>query len=156
MKILVTSDTHNDFEALNKVVLANSDAKLIIHLGDGSRDIEKIKELYQDKIILSVRGNCDSDLNIPPIIEYNIKKKKLFLTHGNLFNVKNDMTYIITHVKENKFDILLFGHTHKPFISNENGILVMNPGSLKGDSGTYGTLDIRSNNIVADIVRTNL
>ena len=153
MKILVTSDTHNDFKALNKAVDDNPMAKLIIHLGDGLNDIKKIKKAYRDKIILAVKGNCDLNLNVPLMISYSIKKKRLFLTHGNLFNVKKDLSYIINHALENNFNILLFGHTHIPHIENKDGLMVMNPGSLKTQGGTYGILEILNKKINGDIFK---
>lgn len=152
MRILVVSDTHNDIESLKKVIESQNTAKLIIHLGDGIKDLDEIKNLNKEKIILKVRGNCDSDLSVPASLQYNIKKKRMFLTHGNLFNVKKDLSYITTHAIENHFDILLFGHTHTPFISKENGLLIMNPGSLRGENGTYGIIDINSKGVFGNIV----
>ena len=152
MRILVVSDTHNDIESLNKVIESQNTANLIIHLGDGIKDLDEIKNLNKEKIVLKVRGNCDSDLSVPSSMQYNVKKKRMFLTHGNLFNVKKDLSYITTHAIENNFDILLFGHTHKPFISEEDGLLIMNPGSLKGENGSYGTIDINSKGVFGNIV----
>ncbi len=48
--------------------------------------------------------------------------------------------------------VLLFGHTHNAVTEYEDGLYIMNPGSLSGSTGTYGTLDIVPAGIVTNIV----
>ncbi len=73
------------------------------------------------------------------------------LCHGHTFNVK--MTYItLAHEAKNRgVDIALFGHTHEPYISLENGVYLMNPGSAA--NGSYGIIDINDKEIICENVR---
>ena len=49
--------------------------------------------------------------------------------------------------------MLLYGHTHNAFTDYEEGLYMMNPGSLNGWQATYGTLDITPQGIVTNIVK---
>ena len=55
--------------------------------------------------------------------------------------------------REQKADILLFGHTHNAMTDYDDGLYVMNPGSLRGAYATYGILDITEAGIVTNIVK---
>lgn len=52
MKIIVMSDSHNNYFALNKIV-QDFYADLYIHLGDGERELNRIYTQYPDKKIYS-------------------------------------------------------------------------------------------------------
>ena len=54
-------------------------------------------------------------------------------------------------------DVLLSGHSHKPRISKENGILRVNPGHLKdedkkGSPASYSQIEVDRNSIQVRIV----
>jgi hypothetical protein len=85
------------------------------------------------------------------IIEIN--KRKIGLMHGQggaaetLQSVKTEFSA--------RVDVALFGHTHKTFLSRENGTLFFNPGSLhNGREGcnTYGILHLDSEEPWGEIV----
>lgn len=46
---------------------------------------------------------------------------------------------------------MLFGHTHQPLTEYDDGLYMLNPGSLHG-GGTYGVLDITAAGVVMNIV----
>lgn len=52
--------------------------------------------------------------------------------------------------RERQADLLLFGHTHQPLTDYEDGLYLMNPGSL-GYGGTYGYVDITPAGIVTNL-----
>ena len=58
----------------------------------------------------------------------------------------------LSAARRSKADVLLFGHTHVPLAEYRDGVYLLNPGSLNGSFGTYGTLDITSAGIVTNIV----
>lgn len=147
MKILVVSDTHGDFKNLYKVVKSEPDVDIIIHLGDGSKDLKKIGNSLEDKIILQVRGNCDVFSTLPEILEETVSNKKILITHGNLFAVKKNLDLIIDHAVNKNVNIVLFGHTHKSINIKHGGLHIMNPGSLYGINGTYGIINIENDSI---------
>lgn len=130
MKLLVISDTHNKYEnikLLNEIL--RDDIDFIIHLGDCSEDIDEIERLFNKRVI-GVRGNCDTRTNLSiDKIEY-VEGKKIFLTHGHKYDVKNSINRLIYTAMENKVDIVLFGHTHIPYYNMIDNIHFLNPGSL--------------------------
>lgn len=155
MRILVMSDTHGDQHTLHRVILSQQKAEVIIHLGDGCDDIEDERYLYPDKMFLQVRGNCDWCSALPPLGEIQLENRKIFYTHGNLHNVKYSLDEIKLAARLQKANILLFGHTHVPYTEYENGLYIMNPGSLRGADASYGIVDITPQGVVTNIIRAN-
>ena len=54
-------------------------------------------------------------------------------------------------------DIILFGHTHKPYLHNQDGIWIINPGrigrkSSKHINSTFGVVNIDEGRINCSIV----
>lgn len=152
MRILVVSDTHRDRYALRRAILAQPTAEAVIHLGDGADEAEEMKLNFPEKMFLLVRGNCDWGSTLPPEGVAEFAGKRIFYTHGYTYNVKYGMYEAVSAARAKKADVLLFGHTHNATTEYENGLYIMNPGSLSGSTGTYGTLDITPAGIVTNIV----
>ena len=100
-----------------------------------------------------MRGNCDWGSTLPTIGEITLEGKKIFYTHGHAYNVKYSLYQIVCAARERKADILLFGHTHQPLTDYEDGLYLMNPGSLHGTEGSYGIVDLTPAGIVTNLVR---
>ena len=77
---------------------------------------------------------------------------KIFFTHGHLYGVKSGEYNIVCAARERKAQVLLYGHTHNAFTDYEDGLYLMNPGSLSGWQATYGTLDLTEQGIVTNVV----
>ncbi len=142
MRILVVSDTHGDMRTLMKAVNAQPSAEIIVHCGDGDEQVQYLKDTIKDKMIVGVRGNCDWCSSLPSKEILSVCGKKIFITHGHLYNAKVGMYNIICAAREEKADILLFGHTHNAMTYYEDGLYVMNPGSCSGYMASYGYIDI--------------
>lgn len=152
MRILVVSDTHRDEYALRKALLEQPRAEIVIHLGDGEEEAGRMKASFPDKMFLQVRGNCDWGSTLPPEGLRTVDGKTIFYTHGHLYNVKYGLYEITSAAREKKADILLFGHTHEAAANYENGLYLMNPGSLNGSCGTYGILDLTPAGVAMNII----
>ena len=63
-----------------------------------------------------------------------------------------DRYNIVCAARERKAQVLLYGHTHNAFTDYEDGLYLMNPGSLSGWQATYGTLDLTEQGIVTNVV----
>ncbi|WP_294467680.1 metallophosphoesterase [uncultured Ruminococcus sp.] len=142
MRILVVSDTHGDLRTLMKAVNAQPSAEIIVHCGDGDEQVQYLKDTIKDKMIVGVRGNCDWCSNLLSKEILNVCGKKIFITHGHLYNAKVGLYTIMSAAREEKADILLFGHTHNAMTYYEDGLYVMNPGSCSGYMASYGYIDI--------------
>ncbi len=154
MRILVISDTHGDFRSLVKAVNAQPNAEVIIHCGDGDEQVQYLKNTIKDKMIVGVRGNCDFGSTLPSKEVLRICGKTIFVTHGHLYNAKLTMYNLVCAAKEEKADILLFGHTHQAVTDYDDGLYIMNPGSCSGYYAGYGFIDITDKgDIVTNTVR---
>ena len=69
--------------------------------------------------------------------------------------MKYDLNTLYFAAQEADAKIVLFGHTHTPYNEYVNGIYILNPGSIKGYYGTYGTIDISKSGIVTNIIQIN-
>lgn len=154
MRILVVSDTHGDFFSLKRAVLAQPNADMIIHCGDGAEQVAELKMLFPDKKIVAVRGNCDWGSTLPNVEVVEAGGKTVFVTHGHLYNVKLALYPLVCAARENKADILLYGHTHTALADYEDGLTILNPGSCHGYGASYGYIDITDKgDVVTNIVK---
>ncbi len=152
MRILVVSDTHGDAWSLHEAIKRQKTAEVVIHLGDGADETESIKYQFPEKMFLRVRGNNDWGSSLPLVNIAELEGKRIFYTHGHYHNVKYTLYNFYTAAREQHADIALFGHTHEPMTTYENGIYIMNPGSLGGMHGSYGIIDITKAGIVTNII----
>lgn len=153
MRILVFSDVHGDFYSLKRALSAQPSAEVVIFCGDGERQFDEIKLLYPQKMFVGVRGNCDLGSMLKPIETITLEGKKIFITHGHLYNAKLSMYNLCCAAREEKADILLFGHTHCAVTDYDDGLYIMNPGSLCGYNATYGYIDITDKGVITNIVK---
>ncbi len=156
MRIIAVSDSHRSFDALDKVFRRNTDADMFLFLGDGERDIEYAASLYPEKQVLAVRGNCDVNSLLPDIRVINAGEHKILLLHGHSHNVKYSVDAISRLGRENGASVVLFGHTHQRFYRYEDGLHILNPGSVAlprdGKLPSYAFVDITSAGIVCNHV----
>lgn len=131
MKALVLSDSHNSTWLINSLAekyRARTDC--IIHLGDCTEDLDEIRQKYKSLPIYQVRGNNDYDSLYPSERTITLAGKRIYMTHGHRHRVYYSTDRLYYAAAEEQADIALFGHTHVPYLENECGILVMNPGSI--------------------------
>ena len=153
MKVLVLSDSHGDFYNVNKILQSQPGAEVVFFLGDGLNDIERCRLNYPEKMFITVRGNCDWGSDAPIEQFFSIEGKKIMATHGHEYNVKFTYSEAIYRARENKCEVLLFGHTHNAVTAYDHGLYIMNPGSAHGYGATYGLLDITQQGVMTNIVK---
>ncbi|NIR86278.1 metallophosphoesterase [Candidatus Bathyarchaeota archaeon] len=128
----IISDTHIPTKAEKippKIFDVFSDASLIIHAGDLTQ-LSILQELRRVAPVVAVCGNMDEfevRAELPEINSVEIYDWKLGVKHdpGAFWG-----TWKMEKVaKQNNFSILVFGHTHRPAIKREQGIVFINPGS---------------------------
>ena len=143
MKILVLSDSHYDtFTMVGAVEKEKPD--IICHCGDHYSDCAALSR-FPDIPLYDVRGNCDKPGGAPDFREITAEGRKIFMTHGHLYGVKYDLKDLINNAMLRNADILLFGHTHYPYLRELDGLYIMNPGAAK--NGVYGLVTIDSGHI---------
>lgn len=129
MKILIVSDTHRKHENLIKVLSRVQPIDLLIHLGDAEGAEDYIGELAGCPLEI-VAGNNDFFSSIPRENELQIGKYKVLMTHGHYYNVNVGIADLQRDAAARGFDIVMFGHTHRPIIDYAKHIIALNPGSL--------------------------
>ena len=159
MELLIFSDSHGRgsrmLEAFSRQT-KRPDA--IIFLGDGLRDVSYCE--FGDIPVLAVCGNCDTFTffgkgNADDEIVMTLGGKRIMMTHGDRYAVKNGLARIVAAADEKGADIVLFGHTHIPFekylpageseygITLKKPLCLFNPGSVGGYEGSFGCICIR-------------
>lgn len=144
-KIGVVSDTHGDISgaviAMKKILPLD----FIIHLGDYVEDGQLIEEKVGVPVI-GIKGNCDFQSTLPEDRLLEIGDKKIFLTHGHRYDVKWNYHKLFYKGLELEADVVLFGHTHVATRFIEEGMLLMNPGSISKPRGreekTFALLEV--------------
>jgi putative phosphoesterase len=158
MKLLIASDLHGSAPACRKLldIFATSGAERLILLGDllyhGPRN--DLPEGYDPKAVIAmlseyadqlfcVRGNCDTEVDqmvLPfPILAETallfVDGRTWFACHGHRTGANptaNDLPALPAG------SVVLSGHTHIPVLeNNEDGILLLNPGSVSIPKGGF-------------------
>ena len=155
MRILVVSDTHGDDWALRRAVAEQPEAKLVFHLGDGVEEALTVAEENPRRTFLIVRGNNDwrAGRSVPETGVYTAAEKRIFYTHGHRYDAKAGLYRLIGAAREQQADILLFGHTHAAMTDYDDGLYILNPGSLAYGHPGYGIIDITDAGIAMHTVR---
>ena len=155
MRIVVISDSHGRTNAIDKILFSQPEAKHIFFLGDNVRDIEDFDFLYPDKKFYTVAGNCDYNSLIPSVGVAEIEGIKIFYTHGHTLGVKSTTEHLLKTAKQNECKIALYGHTHIANTVYEDGVYLVNPGSVshpRSGSPSYAIIDIEKGGIMPIII----
>lgn len=156
MRVLVLSDTHGDVFSVRQALMNQPTAEIVFHLGDGAQDLMDLRSSFPEKMFIQLRGNCDWGSSLPYDEEIEIQGVKIFAAHGHLYQVKLGETELLSAARRRQADIVLYGHTHIPDNRYEDGLYILNPGSLHGYDGSYGYIDLTKRGIVTNIVKQGL
>ena len=123
MKIGVISDTHDFFDPKIPELFAGVDH--ILHAGDiGTAWITF--QLEQIAPVTAVLGNNDAGLHFKETEIVELAGKK-FLVH-HIVNPRTLNPQVAAHIVRQRPEVIVFGHTHKPFNETLGGMLFFNPG----------------------------
>lgn len=129
MRVLIVSDTHRRNDNYMAVLERLDPFDLVIHCGDVEGSEYTITEAAGCATLL-VAGNNDFFSSLPREIETTIGKYKVLITHGHHYYVSTSSEFIKQDARDRGFDIVMYGHTHKPVIDIGSDIIAINPGSL--------------------------
>lgn len=129
MKILVVSDTHGHSSELMRVLQKVKPIDALIHCGDVEGEENHIRGLAECPCYI-VRGNNDffSDLEREEV--FSLGGYKIMVTHGHLYGVSIDTSMLEEEAVSRGVQVVMFGHTHRPFLEQKENITLLNPGSL--------------------------
>ena len=149
MKIIgVISDTHGLMRSKALAALRGSD--LVVHAGDiGSPHV--IQALRQLGPVFAVRGNVDRDewaerLPMTQVVE----------VEGVHIYVLHDLSAIDLDPVAAGFQVVVAGHSHRPSVTTEQGVLYLNPGSAGPRRlqlpVTVAKLSVEAGKFIAEII----
>ncbi len=132
MKIGLISDTHisqTRGKLSNKVLETFKGMDLILHGGDISSQ-KVLDKLNQIAPTIAVEGNNDKNksLNLKSVEIIEISNLRILLTHGDKLP-SGDYNKYFEFAQKNNANILISGHSHRPHLKKEEGIILINPGS---------------------------
>jgi uncharacterized protein len=124
MRIAVISDTHNYLDP--RIPKLFSGAHHILHGGDIGMPLILL-ELEQIAPVTAVCGNTDDPGHHYPLMQaVELGGRKFLVQH--IVNPHAPADLIKAHVAREHADVVVFGHTHKPFRETIGGTLFFNPG----------------------------
>ena len=152
MNIFITGDTHGDlskviemYDAITRDTPAGiphvDKFDYVIHCGDYKKDgFELGKELGLP--VVTVYGNCD-DVWDPDFDIIDTEAGSIVATHGHVEDINNTHEHLYELAEDQGCNCICYGHSHIAMYGEENGYLVINPGSLtKPLDGTMGSVAI--------------
>ncbi len=164
MRLAFFSDSHGDVTALRDAMDAatlHGKIDMFLFLGDGIYDFLDLQP-YMKKhnpmaLIQAVRGNNDPAMHgLREEAVISAGGIWIYLTHGHRQQVKLSDRLLIDEARYRRCRIALFGHTHKAFCQEKDGILLMNPGSVAlpaGEVPAAGMIEItEGNNITPKLI----
>lgn len=121
IRIGLISDTHGLLRPEARVALAGVDR--IIHAGDIC-DAKVLAQLREIAPLVAVRGNNDRGAWAD-----DLQEKETLEVDGVMLHVLHDLNELDVEPDTAGFDVVISGHSHKPSIKKERGVLFINPGS---------------------------
>ncbi len=121
MKIGVVSDTHGLLRP--EVGPALKGVEQILHLGDVGNGAV-LDALAEIAPVHAVRGNTDRTGRCGRLPETDV-----LLFEGHYLYLLHDLGTLHLNPATAKFSAVLYGHSHRPQITNKKGVLYFNPGS---------------------------
>ena len=137
----------------------------LFHMGDFTSFTvyKKLIETFGNDKVVAVRGNMDFDSKLTQTLserlEFTIYDFKVLMVHGmggpNII-IKRLIKKL--DLLNSDYDLVIFGHTHRPVNEVSNGILFFNPGTTTPIDNkltvisSYGYLKISRDEIKPEIV----
>lgn len=129
MKVLIVSDTHRQHRNLEKIIEKVRPVDMMIHLGDTEGEEELIRKLAGCPTHI-VRGNNDYFTDLLPEEVFELEGRRIFLTHGHAYMAILGEEELKKAAKNRGADIVMYGHTHRPSLTYEGNLILLNPGSV--------------------------
>ncbi len=158
MIIGVLSDTHS-LKIPSPLIERFKSVDLIIHAGDIC-DLHTLKMLKKLAPVKAVQGNMDEmavrkELPLKEIISLGVLK--IGVTHGHIGDTREALKNAQALFKDDKMDVVIFGHSHQALNEQVGATLYFNPGSpndvVKARFFSYGLISVEGGKIKAEIIK---
>jgi len=137
LKLAVVADTHSLPHAAWRERLLAISPDAILHAGDIG-DPLVIDRLAEIAPVVVVRGNIDTRTTFPDIVTLDLvsqatadapRRLRIFLTHIAVTGprLRADVSRM---ARAEQAQLVVCGHSHVPFMAQDRGLTVFNPGSI--------------------------
>ena len=154
----VISDTHVPTRARSippEVFKIFENASYIIHAGDFIQ-LSAVEELERIAPVVGVQGNMDPAAvreKYPKVNTLEVLGWKMGVVHDGIPILRSGRLKELA--KREDFDVLVFGHSHRSSVREEDGVLYVNPGSPTQplfSEASVGVLKVSKKKVEADIL----
>lgn len=153
MKFIVFSDSHEYTNGMDQAIARHPEIRHIIHCGDMACDMEYLRQVYgTTHSICGVCGNNDFSAPEPYSHIVLCSGHKIYITHGHREHVKSSLYLLRQKTVENGCDICIFGHTHRPFFEEQDGLTILNPGSIGYFRREYAIVEVTENAVKVQLL----
>ena len=128
MKIAVFSDSHGSGQKMLDAI-EQIQPDMVVHLGDGERDVQLVRERYPSLPLHAVCGNCDYRTEKPESQLFDVNGVKIFITHGHIYGVKSSRARLLEEAARRGASVAMYGHTHIAQLVQTDDFTLLNPGS---------------------------
>ena len=144
MLLAVFSDSHGAAAPMaNAVERYHPD--MVLFLGDGVRDAEKVRLRFPEIPFTILRGNCDRDPGYEDRAILKLEGVGIFAAHGHEHGVKYGLDKFCTSVWCSGSKLGFYGDTHRPLWQEIRGMQIVNPGSIGSrDKPTFALVRIEN------------
>jgi hypothetical protein len=148
-RIAVVADTHSRPHLQAAEHLAALEPEAIFHAGDIG-DLSVLEDLARIAPVMAVRGNIDTHArDLPDVLTVDLdaggKSMRILMTHIAVYGPKI-RAEVARMARADKATLIVCGHSHVPFIGQDAGLTVFNPGSIGPRRFSlpivFGTIDI--------------
>jgi len=162
MKIAVFSDVHDNLVNLDKFLKwsNNNNIKELLCCGDVTtvQTLEIVSKKFSGNIHLVI-GNVDMFTEKEIANLSNVKcygKVGRALIGGRQIGMCHEPFLIEKVLEIGKCDVVFFGHTHKPWIEEKQGVSTVNPGTLGGvfQKATFSVFETTKGKLDLKILNT--
>ncbi len=160
-KYLVFSDSHGRNDGMLEVIEKyKKEVEGLFFLGDIEGGEDRLRGAIQGPTYI-VRGNCDWLSQAPDFQVVKLHGHSVAMTHGHRMHVNGGVDLLKSWAIGKEADIVMYGHTHVPFLEQSQALTVLNPGSIsrprqEGYVRTYAIIDFMKNGEVRiDLCRVN-
>ncbi len=128
-------------------------ADLVLHAGD-LIEASVLDELAPYAPVRAVKGNVDPPaLDLPEALEFDFGDARIAMTHDS-GRKKGRRRRLARRFPDAR--VIVFGHSHMPFLEDEDGLLLLNPGSptdkRRQPHPTFGLLRVGGGEARAEIL----
>ncbi len=151
MIIGIISDTHDHLDNLKRAydIFTLKGVEHIIHAGDFTSPFTARVLMEFKGGFTGIFGNNDGDkLLLSKVFEGKIHPQPHIVNLNNKnIVIMHEPTVVDAIAKSGHYDLVIYGHTHKPLIKNINKTLIINPG--EAGSWLYGKATVAILNLLS-------